>query len=163
MKRALSGTGERTGQGTAGSLVKANSQPLGAMIKVLTHLAEATLSIFLVSVSPSPCALAPPDRPSLSQAWNVQPESSVLLVPLLGDSFYSDSSIPCSPLTLLILDLQDQWGMQRVIAHIVQWGSVLGEPELPPVYGDVEKCVPVQLLCWHTVNTFCKMCILVRV
>ena len=34
--------------------------------------------------------------------------------------------------------------------------------ELPPAYGDVEKCVPVQLLCWHT-PAFCKMCILIRV
>ena len=98
------------------------------MFKVLNHLAEPTLPVFLVSISCSPCALAPPDRPSLSQAWNVQPESSVLLVPLLGDSFYSDSSIPRSPPTLLVLAVQGQWGMQGVIAHIVQWGSVLGEP-----------------------------------
>ena len=33
-------------------------------------------------------------------------------------------------LTLLILAIQGQWGMQGVIAHIVQWGSVLGEPDL---------------------------------
>lgn len=60
----------------------------------------------------------------------MQPESSVLLVPLLGDSFYSDSSISQSPSTLLVLAVQGQWGMQGLTVHIVQRGSVLGEPDL---------------------------------
>ena len=137
------------------------------MFKVLKHLAEPTLPVFLVSVSPSPHALALPDRPSPSQAWNVQPERSVLLVPLLGDSFYSDSSISRSPSTLLVLAVQVQGGC-RGLLRISYSGARSLESlicdrifELPPVYADVEKCVPVQLVCWHTPACFKNLFILI--